>query len=357
MNLKRVYKSKIILALLILRLSNTFAQDNPYEVFGHTSKVVYETKVSEYLMVKNSDNASLIKSIAFNIEEGLVLFLGDKDTILSSQIIQPEQLLRWLSVDPKSNDYPDMSPYNFVANNPVFYIDPDGRKFVNFDSDGNYKGTTKDNLWHNLWHGSKGRVIDNNGNVTQKFRFADPKNDAKDIQNGTITKLIFVTEKDISLMVARSGSFDHENKTENRSLTDRYSYINKEGKGGGKMDFSYTQIPKIYQDASSYPLDQPSPLIFLVNGTAHNQMNFGNFMFGASGQSQGFSITELKVGAHYNSVFNSRSNEYLPQLDSKDDLFSINEGFNYANQNNYDNKVFKVEAGDLSSGKVIPEKN
>ena len=32
----------------------------------------------------------------------------------------------WLSVDPMSDKYPNMSPYNYCANNPVILVDPDG---------------------------------------------------------------------------------------------------------------------------------------------------------------------------------------------------------------------------------------
>jgi RHS repeat-associated protein len=32
----------------------------------------------------------------------------------------------WLSVDPMSDKYPSMSPYNYCANNPVILVDPDG---------------------------------------------------------------------------------------------------------------------------------------------------------------------------------------------------------------------------------------
>jgi len=37
----------------------------------------------------------------------------------------------WLSVDPMSDKYPSMSPYNYCANNPVMLVDPDGREFAN----------------------------------------------------------------------------------------------------------------------------------------------------------------------------------------------------------------------------------
>lgn len=36
----------------------------------------------------------------------------------------------WLSVDPQAEAYPGLSPYAFVANNPVIYNDPDGEKIV-----------------------------------------------------------------------------------------------------------------------------------------------------------------------------------------------------------------------------------
>jgi RHS repeat-associated protein len=36
----------------------------------------------------------------------------------------------WLSVDPMSDKYPCMSPYNYCANNPVILVDPDGRKIL-----------------------------------------------------------------------------------------------------------------------------------------------------------------------------------------------------------------------------------
>lgn len=33
----------------------------------------------------------------------------------------------WLSVDPLAHEYPSLSPYTFVANNPIMLVDPDGR--------------------------------------------------------------------------------------------------------------------------------------------------------------------------------------------------------------------------------------
>ena len=118
------------------------AQDNPYAIFGHESKVTYETTVKEYLYILNSDTSSNTYAMAFNFDEGQVLFLDKKDSIIDQVTIEPNQLYRWLSVDPLAADYPSLSPYVFVANNPTNAIDPDGRKilFVNGHYQDNFIG-------------------------------------------------------------------------------------------------------------------------------------------------------------------------------------------------------------------------
>lgn len=255
----------------------------------------------------------------------------------------------WQSVDPLAEKYAQTGSYGYCADNPIKYIDPDGRKYLNFDENGNYTGTTNDNWFHNLFVGSKGRILDAKGNVQRRFGFADPEQDVQDIQSGVITKLVVVQEKDIQSMMINSGAFDEANRTSNKSLGERYDYIKQEGKGGGKMDFSYTQIPDAYPGASVDPLSAPSSMIFLVDDVAHNQMNFGNFLFGAAGYSLGYTKPELLTGAHYNSLFNSPTNGYPSQFDSSDDQWSIQLGVGHALQQGYRDKEFK-------GGKVVNRK-
>jgi RHS repeat-associated protein len=40
---------------------------------------------------------------------------------------------RWLTRDPHASKYPDLSPYNFVANSPLIFIDPDGKDIIIVD--------------------------------------------------------------------------------------------------------------------------------------------------------------------------------------------------------------------------------
>ncbi len=40
------------------------------------------------------------------------------------------RLGRWLTIDSYFSKYPDLSPYNYTANNPIYYIDPDGKRII-----------------------------------------------------------------------------------------------------------------------------------------------------------------------------------------------------------------------------------
>jgi len=93
-------------------------------------------------------------------------------------------------------------------------------------------------VFHNTFFGRTGRIVDSDGNVTQKFKFADPKNDVNDLINGKINKIHFVQEEEIISMLSRAGAFNQENKTASNDLFNRYDYIGEEGKGLGKFDFA-----------------------------------------------------------------------------------------------------------------------
>ncbi len=59
--------------------------------------------------------------------------------------IYDPRLGRWMSLDPLAPKYPGMTPYNFVANNPVKFVDLDGRDIYSIDEKGNKTKITVEN--------------------------------------------------------------------------------------------------------------------------------------------------------------------------------------------------------------------
>lgn len=136
-----------LLIIFVFCISNIKAQDNPYEIFGYEHKVKYETKISDYLVIKNTDTTCITKAIAFNMDERYILFLDKKDSILHKRKIEPNQLLRWLSIDPLADKYPSLAPYTFVANTPINAIDPDGRYIIFINGLRTSKGNADQQKW------------------------------------------------------------------------------------------------------------------------------------------------------------------------------------------------------------------
>ncbi len=65
----------------------------------------------------------------FNGKEKIDEINGDGNSYDFGGRIYDSRLGRWLSLDPLQAKYPDLSPYNFCANNPVCFVDFDGKDF------------------------------------------------------------------------------------------------------------------------------------------------------------------------------------------------------------------------------------
>ncbi|MPS72938.1 MAG: hypothetical protein E2590_07250 [Chryseobacterium sp.] len=98
---------------------------NPFKKYGYYPKVATLSK-GKYLEFHDRDSIVCIGSVKYNRKTKDIVELRKID--LSDPDAQPylDTAGRWFSPDPLSEEFSDRSPYNFVFNNPMKFVDPDG---------------------------------------------------------------------------------------------------------------------------------------------------------------------------------------------------------------------------------------
>ena len=230
----------------------------------------------------------------------------------------------WLTRDPLADDYKEYSPYVFCAGNPVNVVDPEGLDWYVFDENGDYIEKIEKEGRHRVVVST----IKDGVNSFDFYDFADVVNDPKDIDKGLISNLVFMSEEDIySILddkeVFSSSIFSLISQSHNRydyttsTLRKKFSSRTTQNKSGKYFESKYLFIPQ----GDRY---------------AHNMMNFGNFLWGATGYTLGWKPELLLIGAHVNSLLGGENqNGYIGQFDSTDDQLSIYLGIRYAASHKY----------------------
>jgi len=103
---------------------------NPWESIGKPSTQILTLSDGRYPEIFENDTLRIIGSIVFNTRSNKIEYFIEQDTTYSESTLKPEVVSRWLSIDPLAKKYPFFSPYNFVGNNPIIFVDPDGKEIV-----------------------------------------------------------------------------------------------------------------------------------------------------------------------------------------------------------------------------------
>ena len=74
-----------------------------------------------------------VGSAVYDIYNKKIVGFIKRDTLYSETLLEPDVVSRWLSLDPIVHPYE--SPYTAFANNPVYYIDPNGTTITDYTFD------------------------------------------------------------------------------------------------------------------------------------------------------------------------------------------------------------------------------
>ena len=225
-------------------------------------------------------------------------------------------------IDPAvENGHYDYTPYAYTYNNPIRFIDLMGLDTLNFDENGKYLETiTADG-------DPVGRVMGDNGYT---FMFADPSwagefttdeypmSEEMGGDGGKYNSIYLVPKETIDETLESSGVKDPENQ----KPIAKYAYALKESRGVDKQ-MDYVNNKKTLEMQRDHPYS-----LFVTDSqglkVAHDNFNYGNFLWGAGMNSLTIPYMDAVKGAHADNMLH-----HWLQPDSKDDQISILAGYLY----------------------------
>lgn len=137
-------KKILLLTAFTCAITIIFAQ-TPFDSFDSTMKKVpvFKSESSPAFMIINTDKTSAIKFILLDVDERTLEYYNQKDSLIASVYLKPGTV-KFLSVDPLSNKYPMLTPYQFASNSPISGIDLDGLEYY-YAANGNFIAKSRDN--------------------------------------------------------------------------------------------------------------------------------------------------------------------------------------------------------------------
>lgn len=151
---------------------------NPFVQFGYKAKIATLSK-GKYLEFHDQDSVVTIGTVRLHVNKKQIVGTFIQDSLNPDAQPIGDRAARWISIDPLSEEFTEWSPYNMCFNNPVKYIDPDGRgpldwfknqagKVVWFDSTAKQFTSKSGDKWTNV--GSNLNEVKQNLNVPSKVQ-------------------------------------------------------------------------------------------------------------------------------------------------------------------------------------------
>ncbi len=143
--MKKIAIKKLLVAVAIATATNISFAQTPYDSFAPSSEKKEMLKLPETTFrAYNTDTTSESRYIELDKEMYTISYFNENDSLLKTVQLEPTAM-KWYSVDPHASNYPEASPYNFVNNNPIWNIDPDGRDWFRYVMEGSDEASWN---WH-----------------------------------------------------------------------------------------------------------------------------------------------------------------------------------------------------------------
>jgi hypothetical protein len=119
---------RYFITILVLAISTfAYAQDS-YKKVNMSSERVLTVSQGYFDEVHEHKELERIGSVIINTKTRKIERILTDDELAEESRIAPDVVTRWLSPDPLAAKFPYASPYNSFGNNPVLYVDSDGRE-------------------------------------------------------------------------------------------------------------------------------------------------------------------------------------------------------------------------------------
>ena len=149
---------------------------NPFAQFGYKAKIATLSK-GKYLEFHDLDSIVTIGTVRWHVYKNEIVGRILEDSLNPDAQPIGDRAGRWISPDPLSEEFTSWSPYTMSYDNPIKYVDPDGRAAlsigVSLNKDGTYTVVSG-----NANDGDRGIYIaDKNGkyNVDSSEKIGDSK--------------------------------------------------------------------------------------------------------------------------------------------------------------------------------------
>lgn len=111
------------LLLFLLTLLTGYAQ-NPFATYGYKPQMATLSN-GRFDEFHDKDQIIEIGSVKFDTKTNKIVGPAESDTL--DTVMDIQTVSRFISIDPHAERYYSISPYAYCANNPVKFIDPDGK--------------------------------------------------------------------------------------------------------------------------------------------------------------------------------------------------------------------------------------